>query len=83
MITKKVNLHDLATFDIIKTFQLVIIFASLGHNHFVYYWLRKIDIKYVSRTFLTFSMVSQKLLVVINLTMLSAHCTIPFWATIP
>ena len=28
-------------------------------------------------------MVSQKLFVVINLTMLSAHCAIPFWATIP
>ena len=35
-ITTKVNLYDLATFSIIKTFQLVIIFASLGHNHFVY-----------------------------------------------
>ena len=35
-ITTKVNLNDLATFSIIKTFQLVIIFASLGHNHFVY-----------------------------------------------
>ena len=30
-----------------------------------------------------FNMVSQKLLVVINLAMLSAHCAIPFWATIP
>ena len=29
------NLYDLATFSIIKTFQLVIIFSSLGHNHFV------------------------------------------------
>ena len=34
--TKKVNLYDLATFSIIKTFQLVIIFASLDHNHFVH-----------------------------------------------
>ena len=36
-------LSDLATFSIIKTFQLGIIFAFLGHNHFVYQWLRKID----------------------------------------
>ena len=35
-ITTKVNLNDLATFSVIKTFQLVIIFASLGDNHFVY-----------------------------------------------
>ena len=35
-ITTKVNLYNLATFSMIKTFQLVIIFASLGHNHFVY-----------------------------------------------
>ena len=27
-------------------------------------------------------LVSQKLLIVINLTMLSSHCAIPFWATI-
>ena len=43
----------------------------------------KIDIKYVSGTILTFSMVLQKLLIVINLTMLSAYCAIPFGATIP
>ena len=48
------------------------------HNHFVYLWLRKIDIKYASGTILTFSMVSQKLLVVIHLKMLRAHCVIPF-----
>ena len=36
VITTKVTLYDLATFSIIKTFQLVIIFASLGHNRFVY-----------------------------------------------
>ena len=35
--------------------------------------------KYVSETILTFTMVSQKLLVEINLTMLSAHRAIPFW----
>ena len=35
-ITTKVNLYDLATFSIIKTFQLVIIFDFLGHYHFVY-----------------------------------------------
>ena len=35
-ITTKVNLNVLATFNIIKTFQLVIIFASLGHNDIVY-----------------------------------------------
>ena len=29
------NLNDLATFSVIKTFQLVIIFASLGHNPMV------------------------------------------------
>ena len=28
------NLYNLATFSIINTLQLVIIFASLGHNHF-------------------------------------------------
>ena len=27
-------------------------------------------------------LVSQKLLIMINLTMLSSHCAIPFWATI-
>ena len=43
----------------------------------------KIDIKNVSGTILMFSMVSQKLLVVMNLTVLSAHGGIPFWATIP
>ena len=57
------NLYDLASFSIVKAFRLVIIFASLGHNHFVYQWLRKIDIKYVSGTILMFSMVLQKLLV--------------------
>ena len=35
-ITTKVNLYDFATFNMIKTFKLIIIFASLGHNHFVY-----------------------------------------------
>ena len=35
-IITKVNLYDLVTFSIIKTFQLVIIFASLDHNHFVH-----------------------------------------------
>ena len=72
------NLYGLATFGIIKTFQLVIIFASLGHNHLFTNGCKKIDIKYVSGAILTFSMISQKLLVVINLTMLSAHCAIPF-----
>ena len=43
----------------------------------------KIDTKYVSGMILTFSKVLQKLLVVINLAMLSAHCAIPFWAKIP
>ena len=32
----KTNLYDLATFCISETFQLVIVFASLGHHHFVY-----------------------------------------------
>ena len=77
------NLNDLATFSIIKTIQLVIIFASLGHNHLFTNGCEKIAIKYVSGTILTFSMVSQELLVVINLTMLSAHCAKPFWSTIP
>ena len=35
-ITMKVNWYDSATFGIIKTFQLVIIFASLDHNNFDY-----------------------------------------------
>ena len=52
-ITRKVNLHDLATFSIFKTFQLIIIFSFLDLNHFVYKWLRKVDIKYVSGTILT------------------------------
>ena len=34
--TTKINLNDLATSRVIRTFQLFIIFASLGHNHFVY-----------------------------------------------
>ena len=36
VITIKMNLYDLTTFSTIKTFQLVIIFASLGHSHIVY-----------------------------------------------
>ena len=36
VITTKANWYDLATFSIIKTFQSVIIFASLDKNHFVY-----------------------------------------------
>ena len=82
-ITTKLNLYDLATFSIIYTFQLVTIFVSLGHNHFIIKWLQKIDIKYVYGTILTFSVVSQKLLAVINLKMLSAHRAIPFWAIVP
>ena len=31
----EVNLNNLATFSMIKTFQLVVIFF-LGHNHFIY-----------------------------------------------
>ena len=34
--------------------------------------------KIAFETIVTFSMLSQKLLVVTNLTMLSAHCAIPF-----
>ena len=63
-------------------FLLHFIFA-IFFLHFTCEWLQKIDIKYVSGTILTFSVVSRKLLVVINLTMLSALCAIPLWATIP